>query len=140
MGLELFMKIPGHENYKASTKGRTFSIKKNKFLKPRVSNNGYYQIYLYKDKKGKNYLLHRLVAFTFLFNEEGYEQVDHIDRDKTNNNLHNLRFCSSAQNHYNKNICKNNNSGFKGVYWNKHNKKYMARIGVNRKKNVSRIF
>lgn len=51
---------------------------------------------------GKNYSVHRLVAETFIGEcPLGYE-VDHIDRDKTNNSAKNLRYVSSKENRLNR--------------------------------------
>ena len=51
---------------------------------------------------GKRYYLHHLVAVQFCENPNNYTQVDHIDRDKSNNNKENLRWCSPMQNMNNK--------------------------------------
>lgn len=54
--------------------------------------------------KGKLYLVHRLIAETFLENIENKPQVDHIDHDKSNNDVSNLRWVTNTENQYNKNI------------------------------------
>ena len=74
-----------------------------------------------------------MVALTFYFVEDGDETkaIDHIDRDKTNNNLLNLRFCTPAQNQYNTGLRKNNTSGCKGIDWKKRQQKWLARITLN---------
>ena len=59
--------------------------------------------------------------------------VDHIDENKTNNNITNLRWATRSQNGYNKDMSKTNVSGFKGVTWIKGNQKYVARIKINGK-------
>lgn len=51
-------------------------------------NHGYRRITL----DGKSYLVHRLVAETFLENPEKYKTVDHIDRNPSNNDVSNLRW------------------------------------------------
>ena len=61
----------------------------------RVSNHrGYNRVNL----KRKSYLVHRLVAETFIPNPNNFPQVNHIDKDKTNNNVTNLEWCDSQQN------------------------------------------
>ena len=52
--------------------------------------------------------------------------IDHIDGDKTNNNISNLRVVTSQQNSF--------NTRAKGISWNKCAKKWGARIYLNRKK------
>lgn len=59
--------------------------------------------------------------------------VDHIDGNKLNNTRKNLRICSARQNSFNKGMSKNNTSGYKGVYWFKRDKLWVAGIGYNKK-------
>ena len=130
--LEIFDYIRGYENYKISSKGRVFSIKRDKFLKPFKMSNGYPYVNLCRDGKQKKHTIHRLVASTFYFIED-YEgkEIDHIDRNKENNNLLNLRFCSKSQNKRNTGITKSNNSGCKGITFQKVTKKWRARIRID---------
>ena len=53
--------------------------------------------------KGKHYLVHRLVAETFIPNPDNKPQVDHIKYEqKDNNDISNLRWVSNLENQYNK--------------------------------------
>ncbi len=60
--------------------------------------------------------------------------VDHEDTDRLNNQKNNIRNCSFAENARNASTPKSNTSGFKGVVWNKRDKKWFSRITVFRKK------
>lgn len=60
-------------------------------------------------------------------------EVDHRDNNGLNNQKHNLRNCSDAEQSANKSIAKNNKTGFKGVLWHKRDHVYEAGIRVNRK-------
>ena len=60
--------------------------------------------------------------------------VDHKDGDGLNNTRENLRVCSRSDNEHNRRIDTKNSSGFKGVYFNKPMKKWMARISINNKR------
>lgn len=78
---------------------------------------------------GKGYKAHRL-AFLYM---EGYfpeNQVDHIDRDKTNNKWNNLREVSHTCNMRNCKISKINTSGITGVSWHKGRKKWQSQIRI----------
>ena len=55
-------------------------------------------------------------------------EVDHINRDTLDNRKENLRYCTRSQNHCNKRIQNNNTSGYKGVVFAKHVKKWKARV------------
>lgn len=55
--------------------------------------NGYHRVKI----KRKTYKVHRLVAETFIDNPENKPTVDHIDRDKSNNNVSNLRWATSQE-------------------------------------------
>jgi hypothetical protein len=58
--------------------------------------------------------------------------VDHIDGNKVNNRIENLREITAIQNTYNRKIGKNNKSGVKGVFWSKNNR-WIAQIRANGK-------
>jgi len=61
------------------------------------------------------------------------ENVDHINGNKLDNRRSNLRICTVSQNGANRDKQKNNSSGFKGVFWNKRDNKWLAQIRVQRK-------
>lgn len=77
----------------------------------------------------KHYKEHRLI---FLMHH-GYlpEQIDHIDGTKDNNRIENLRPATNSQNQFNKTKRTKNNSGLKGVHWNKSKNKYISQCSVN---------
>ena len=55
---------------------------------------GYYRVTLNR----KKYLKHRLIAEQFIKNPDNLPQVDHINTNKTDNRLENLRWCSASDN------------------------------------------
>ena len=77
--------------------------------------------------KHKPYLIHRIVAFAFLgLDINNVNQiVDHIDRNKLNNNLTNLRIVTSQENNFNTNA--------RGYRWNEKVKKFISYIRYNKK-------
>lgn len=84
---------------------------------------GYVKIYMLR----KQYRAHR-VAWLLHYGEWPSVSIDHIDTDKSNNAMDNLRLATQMQNSCNKNVQANNTSGFKGVYFNARDGRYQARI------------
>ena len=68
--------------------------------------NGYRRVCI----KGKTYHVHRLIAETFLPNPENKPYIDHIDRNRANNDVSNLRWVTVKENAYNQ---KNNIPGIR---------------------------
>lgn len=114
---EIFKPIIGYEGlYEISNLGRVRSLDrvivdkkgvhqhfKGQFITPFLTKGGYYEVMLSKNKVRRVFLLHRLVATHFLGEcPEGCE-VDHINRDKTDNRLENLRYVSHVENCVNRN-------------------------------------
>ena len=115
---ETFKTIEGFSKYLVSDNGNIKSIWFNKeiILKPRVGKNGYKYVIMTNDlgKKFSKYN-HRLVALIFIDNPDNKKEVDHIDRDKLNNNVNNLRWANHSENNRNKNAQSNNKSGYSGI-------------------------
>lgn len=82
---------------------------------------------------GKIYKLHRLIFFYHY----GYfpKIVDHIDGDKINNRIENLREATISENAWNSKIRVTNKSGIKGISWDKKSNKWRASCMVNYKQN-----
>ena len=127
---EIWKKIPGHENYQASSLGRIKSLArlsanghklKEKILKIGVDCYGY----KYVRADVLNRKVHKLVAMAFLNHTPcGLKVVvDHIDNNKLNNHIDNLQLISQRQN---TSKDKNPKSGFTGVWLN--GKKWGSRI------------
>jgi hypothetical protein len=74
-----------------------------------------------------------LVAIAFIPNTNKKTCVDHIDNDRTNNNINNLRWVSNQENSMNRSMKSNNTSGYKGVCFHKNTNKWQARIMINGK-------
>ena len=134
---EMWKQIEGYPDYQVSSFGRVKRFYKNgnnKILKPGTNENGYCNIKLCKNGKPTNVSVHRLVANAFLKNAKGKKCVDHIDNNRKNNHIHNLRFATHQENQQNSKQSKRNTSGYKGVYWHQSSNKWLAYVTVNRKK------
>lgn len=77
----------------------------------------------------KTIFLHR-----FILNNPDNTMVDHINGDTLDNRKCNLRICTKSQNMMNRKKHKKCSSIFKGVCWNKQNKKFKAQIQIDNKK------
>lgn len=91
--------ILGYPNYIVSSLGRVMNVKTKRLLKSCIANNGYLQVNLWKNNKGKNFLVHRLVYSNFMndYDLENYV-INHIDGDKTNSALSNLEKITRTEN------------------------------------------
>ena len=96
--VETFVKIEGFENYEVSNLGKVRNIKSGRTLKPKLNRGGYLMYGLYENNKQKFLLLHRIIATAFIDNPEEKPQVNHIDENKTNNDLSNLEWCTAREN------------------------------------------
>jgi len=89
--------IIGFPKYEISSYGEVRNVKTGKIIKPFLTEAGYYRYHLCdKDSNSKTISAHRLVAFIFIGKcpEKGYT-VDHIDRNRINNQYLNLRWITS---------------------------------------------
>ena len=90
-------KIKNYPNYLAIPSGEIYSLKTKRILKPFISNNGYLMVSLCNNGKVKKYLVHRLIAETFIPNSNN-RWVNHKDGIKTNNNVSNLEWVTPSEN------------------------------------------
>ena len=98
---EEFYDIPGYEGlYYVSKSGKVGSFCKGEFkvLKPMNNGHGYLFVRFWKDGEVLSFYTHRLIAITFLENENNFEDVNHKDENKENNALENLELCTRGYN------------------------------------------
>lgn len=107
--------VVGYEGlYMVSSFGRVISLgrtvtnnlgsrkQSSKFLSESTfTNSGYKQVRLWKNNKENHIYIHRLVAKAFIPNPNEYPCVDHIDTNRTNNHVSNLRWCTYSMNSMN---------------------------------------
>lgn len=96
-------------DYKVYEDGTIISVKgqHEKIMKLRPNPKGYLRIILRIDNKPQDWLVHRLVATLFIPNPDNKPQVDHIDGNKSNNSVSNLRWVTALENRHNENTANN---------------------------------
>jgi len=89
-------------------------------------NNDYIQLKIEK----KIYQAHRL-AWLYVYGSFPDVPLDHIDGDRLNNRISNLRRATTKQNNENRKMQSNNTSGYRGVCWSKRQKAWKATVRHN---------
>lgn len=95
--IEEWKTIEEYPDYMVSNMGRVKSLKTNIILKNIKDNRGYLRVCLHRKLKQ----VHRLVGSTFIPNPESKPQIDHINTDRTDNRVENLRWVTAKENHNN---------------------------------------
>lgn len=85
------------------------------------------QGYCYIQLDGTRFFAHRL-AWLYVHGKWPSDEIDHINHDRFDNRLNNLRSASRAENRYHSLRHNNNKCGFKGVCWDKHICKWRSSI------------
>jgi hypothetical protein len=95
-----FKVIEDYPNYSVSKCGKIKNNSSGKTLSTFAHKSGYEVINIKPEGRGagKTLKLHRLVAMAFLSNPLNKPQVNHIDGDKSNNNLENLEWVTASEN------------------------------------------
>ena len=130
---EEWRSISGYINYQVSNIGRVRNVNTARILCPRLEKTGYHRIGLCKNGIQHIFLTHRLVAIEFIDNPNNKEHVDHIDGNKINNTILNLRWVNRSQNMMNsRKRMTNASSTYKGVTFDKRTGKWKVGITVNK--------
>lgn len=110
---EIWKDVVGFEGlYRVSNLGNVIGMKKSwvcgmygnirtrpeSLSKQSIDTSGYSQVWLCKNGKSKNYLVHRIIAKAFLPNPENKKDVNHKNGCKSDNNLSNLEWCTRSEN------------------------------------------
>ena len=141
---EVWRSVDGYMNYQVSNIGRVRNATNGRILKATL-NNGYYKVTVGNHEGQKRYCVHTLVAQEFLDKPDSKHDtyyVDHINRNKLDNQVCNLRYATASQNMMNKTkqIGRKTSSQYKGVTLEKKSGKWIAQIRIGGKRNYLGIF
>lgn len=118
--------------YEISDIGEVRNKKTQRLLCLKLDREGYYQIGIRKSNNRKKYWfsVHRLVAIHFLgVPDDNSKQVDHIDHNKTNNSVSNLRWVTVKENNLNREMkAWSTNTTTNELYITRYNNGFMIRI------------
>jgi hypothetical protein len=128
---EIYKTVEGFENYEVSNLGNIKNKRTGRILKQINDEENYLQVRLYNNKTSRTIKVHKLVAKMFLENPENKPYVDHIDNNRLNNNLINLKYTTCKENSQNVNISKTNTSSVQGVSYCNIKNKYRAIVCVD---------
>lgn len=84
--------------YAVNELGEVYSLRKNRTISPKVNHDGYLRVQLWSANQCEFVAIHRLIAETFLPNQDNKPFVNHIDGDKANNTVENLEWCTQKEN------------------------------------------
>ena len=96
----------------------------------KINNSAFYYTNIKINKK--SYRAHRL-AWLYVYGFMPTNQIDHINGNKSDNRICNLREVTNQQNQFNSPVRKDNKSGIKGVHWHKKQSKWVANLHINGK-------
>ena len=88
-------------NYEVSTKGNVRNMKTGRIMAQVEKTHGYLYVSLWRNNVGRHFSVHRLVATMFIPNPDNLPEVDHINRDRKDNRVENLRWLSHKKNREN---------------------------------------
>ena len=132
------------EEYEVSNYGNVRNVSTGEELRQSVYKE-YLRVDLFKnfgryDMVQKTIDVHRLVALSFIPNPSNKRIVDHIDKDKLNNHIENLRWATHSENGMNRSTPKNNTSGQNGVTLDKRSNKWKVQISIDKKQKHIGVF
>ena len=99
-----FVAIANFENYSVNRLGVIINNTTNAVMKTSFNDANYLQVTLYNSRENQTFLVHRIVAQTFIENPDNLPEVDHKDRNKTNNNVSNLHWVTRSENNFNREL------------------------------------
>lgn len=131
--------IDHYPNYEIDDVGTVRNLKTGRILKPFCKTSrgsSYLCVFLYNEAGRKQFLVHRLVAQSFIPNPENLPQINHIDEDSHNNHVSNLEWCTPKYNvnygDHNRRCRDSLQRSGKGWLGRKHSKESKAKMSAKK--------
>tara|TARA_R110000782_G_C14493398_1_gene377630 strand:- start:38 stop:499 length:462 start_codon:yes stop_codon:yes gene_type:complete len=118
------MELEGFNNYLIYPDGRVQNKKTKRYLKQSGDGGGYLQLRIGKDKIKHTFKIHRLVALYYIPNPDNKRCVDHINRNRSDNRIENLRWVTDEENSQNRGATIANKLGIKNICYDKSGDRY----------------
>ena len=132
--------IKGYEGkYAITSCGKVWSYLSEKFLSPRITKCGYYEVALCNNGKAKTFRIHRLVAEAYIDNPENKQEVNHKDENKLNNCINNLEWSTPKENvNYGTRSKRMSDKMSKAIYCKELNKTFSSMIEAQNQTGINR--
>lgn len=132
---DLVWKVRPREHFRSDAAQRTFNSRYAGRPARVQDSSGYYIV----DVNRRTYKVHRLIYSMCYGGIPGGMQVDHINGDRTDNRVGNLRLVCHTLNARNRGLRRDNKTGVNGVSWDAESEKYLACLKVDgRQKKIGR--
>jgi len=135
--MEEFKVIPGFNNYSGNKNGQIKNNITHKILNYSSNGEGYVRVGLKNNDRQVKFLrVHRVIAELFIENTDPtkYTVVDHLDRNRYNNCVTNLRWATLSENQQNTTKRNDTFGKHKGINFSKKENKWTARISIDGKR------
>lgn len=132
--MEVWKSVQDFSSYEVSNLGNVRNAQTGVNRKHYISHDGYCYMTLCKNTKKHSTKVHRLVAAAFLQNTDNKPQIDHIDGNKQNNRVENLRWATSLENmNAYRPLSTKNTSGYPNIHYCSKRNKFCFQKSINGK-------
>jgi uncharacterized protein YlbG (UPF0298 family) len=130
---EIWKELDGFDSmYQASNFGRIKNEKR--IITQYLDKDGYCLTHLIFEEKPKLFRVHRLIAKSFISNENNKKQVNHKNLNRKDNRIENLEWVSASENNCHRFIGKKTSSIYRGVSYISRDKRWLSQIQINNQK------